>query len=133
MTIHDPAAFVNGLWDWGILNGCFGDSRIAPTDMDGLVMVMPNPFDRALVERKGKFLLLETKQPGVEIPVGQHLMFEALCNTGAFCVFVIWGRKNEPEQLQIYDKSGFYPVQQCDLMRLREAVTNWYLYAQGKL
>ena len=53
MTINDPVKFCAGLWDWGILNGCFGDTLIKPTDIDGFV------------ERNGKFLFFETKSPPI--------------------------------------------------------------------
>ena len=70
MTIQSEERFMASLWDWGILKGCFGDSKIEPTDMDGLV------------ERKGHFLVLEAKQPGVKIKQGQWWTFNALVNTG---------------------------------------------------
>jgi hypothetical protein len=37
MTINKLDAYVAGLWDWVCLDGCFGDTKIRPTDIDGLV------------------------------------------------------------------------------------------------
>ena len=34
MTINDPEAFCAGLWDWAILDGCFGDTAIMPSRGD---------------------------------------------------------------------------------------------------
>jgi hypothetical protein len=117
MTINNPVAFCAGLWDWGILNGCFGDTMIKPTDVDGEV------------ERHGLFLRFETKAPGANIPVGQDIMFRRLAKTGIFTVFVIWGNTNSPEEIQIYGKRGVHPKETCDLDKFRERVATWFDYA----
>jgi hypothetical protein len=116
MTINDPVKFCAGLWDWGCLNGCFGDTKIKPTDVDGFV------------ERKGKFLWLETKSPGVKIPYGQARTFKALVRTGLFVVFVIWGQTNKPQELLIMQKGKTAPKKQCDLVELRQKTSMWFDY-----
>lgn len=86
MTIRNVGAYLKSLWDWGLLNGCFGSTRIKPTDIDGMV------------ERNGQFLILEGK-PGTNgaaldcrpIGDGQRILFDALQKTGLFTVLVIWG------------------------------------------
>ncbi len=90
MTIRNVQAFVDALWDWGILEGCFGTTGIAPTDVDGLV------------ERNGHFLLLEAKGPGVPLKRGQSRTLEALIATGCFTVLVVWGTPGKPERVQIF-------------------------------
>ena len=80
MTIQNPIAFVNGLWDWGFLDRCFGNTNIRVTDIDGMV------------ERNGKFLLIETKQYGVDIPTGQRIMFDNWLALGQ-TLLVIWGKQ----------------------------------------
>lgn len=82
MTINNPVEFCAGLWDWHILAGCFGKTKIMPTDVDGFV------------ERKGNFLWLETKKENVLIPNGQLITFMTLIKTGYFTIFIIWGDIN---------------------------------------
>ena len=88
--INDQPKFVESLWNWDILKGCFGNG-IKPTDIDGLV------------ERNGHFLLLEAKNPGKEVPVGQQILFDKLVaipsadSLATFTVFVVWGRRDASE------------------------------------
>lgn len=117
MTIHNPEQFVAGLWDWAMLEGCFGNTRIMPTDCEGLV------------ERNARVLYLETKRPGAAIPYGQNLMFERLRHTGIFTIIVIWGHRNQPEHPKTYTARGVSQVFQCDTARLRDLVSRWFAYA----
>lgn len=120
MTIHDPAAYVAGVWDWSILRGCFGETRIEPTDVDGFV------------ERNGRFLYLEAKQSGVAIPFGQRLTLEALQKTGLFTVMVIWGRTNQPQRIQVFSPGGISHPMPCDLALFRKAVSAWFALADAR-
>jgi len=113
MTLYNKDAFMRNLWDWGILDGCFGDSHIRPTDVDGLV------------ERNGKFLLLEAKSSGKEIPQGQQIMFNNLVKTGIFTVIIIWGQPDKPEKIQIWG----VPPENATLEKFRSEVSDWYIEA----
>jgi hypothetical protein len=117
MTINNIKSYVDNLWDWGILNGCFGNTNIKPTDIDGIV------------ERNGEFLLLEAKSPHKEIPRGQQIMFNNLMKTGIFTIMVIWGNVNKPEEIQITNKLGIGEKEPCDLAKFRESVVRWFSYA----
>ena len=117
MTIDDPEAYVNSLWDWGCLDGCFGKTAIHPTDIDGLV------------ERKGHFLFLETKGPGVSLPTGQLRMFRRLIENPRMTVFIVWGKAGDAERIRVLT---------CDLSRtyytattqtLRGLVRYWFANA----
>lgn len=110
MTIRNLQIYTQSLWDWGILKGCFGSTHIEPTDVDGLI------------ERRGKFLLLEAKSPGKFIPKGQQIMFDNLLKTGIFTVLVIWGQPNKPEQMQVW---GQLP-RPASLDTLRQEISKWY-------
>jgi hypothetical protein len=114
MTINDPIKYCAGLWDWGILDGCFGDTKIKPTDIDGFV------------ERKGKFLWLETKAPGADIPEGQQLTFAALARIKLFTIFIIWGSKDAPQEIQVMGHWGRSKKLPCTLGRLRDFVSRWF-------
>lgn len=117
MTINNLDAFVGGLWDWGILRGCFGLSRIQPTDVDGLV------------EYNGYFLLLEAKRPGVPLKQGQRIMFEALQRTGRFTVVIVWGMQNDPCKLLVMGSKGEKMIDPADLTAFRTVVAQWYMHA----
>lgn len=89
MTINNPQSFVGQLWDWSVLNGCFGDTKIAPTDVDGLV------------EHNGHFLMLEAKNSGVTIPVGQAILHNAWLSY-RHSLIVIYGDPGKPTRLECY-------------------------------
>lgn len=119
MTIRNSKLFMDSLWDWGILDGCFGDTRIKPTDLDGLV------------ERNGNILILEGKSPGKPITKGQEIVFNQfllinkIVGYRVFTIIVIWGTPNEPERIQQW---GYTP---CDagLEELRRVVSSWFNWA----
>ena len=117
MTIQNPEAYVAGQWNWGILKGCFGQTKIEPTDIDGFV------------ERKGKFLLLETKAPSVELKDGQRFTYEALWQTRLVTIIIIWGKTNIPEAIEIWTQHKKMPREPADLKRLRSVVTAWFKWA----
>jgi hypothetical protein len=114
MTINNPQAFVDGLWNWAVFNGCFGDTRIRMTDIDGLV------------ERRGQFLAIEAKQVGVALHTGQEMVIHALRQTGYFTVLVVWGEPGAPVRVKAYTPSGISPVLPCDLTKLRQLVATWF-------
>ena len=76
-TIHSPDIFeksppcgFDGVFDWSWTEGCFGETSITPMDFDGVV------------ERKGHFIIFETKKRGVVVPKGQLYTFESLLKLG---------------------------------------------------
>jgi len=71
------------------LFGSFGDNcRI--TDVDGVI------------ERRGRFLVFETKPPGGQPPpVGQMRALQALARLPQFTVAIVWGQPDEPEMMQV--------------------------------
>ena len=111
MPVKNRDAHINSFWDWSCLVGCFGDSKVMPSDIDGII------------EAGGHFLLIETKSPGVEIPRGQQRMFDALVKTGYFTVIVVWGYQSTPEVMQIWGKTERKPA---DLNDLRRVVKWWH-------
>lgn len=119
MTIEDPAKFCAGLWDWGELTGCFGETRIMPTDLDGFV------------ERNGKFLVLETKAPGAAIPKGQQITFDRLVSTGFFTVVVVWGETNKPQRILLMTSQITKTYQVADMAMLRWIVSSWFQWANS--
>lgn len=124
MTINNPERFVAGLWDWAILDGCFGNTKIRPTDIDGNV------------ERNNFFLFLETKAPGVELNQGQERDFLALSKLEfdgipRVTVCIVWGKKGKPERAQFYINGETFGTYQCSLKGLREFVSTWFEDAEA--
>lgn len=120
MTINNPELYIATLWDWACMNGCFGNTRIRPTDVDGMV------------ERNGYFLFIETKKPGAKMPYGQELSYKNLVKRGRITFFVVWGMPAKPELVQVYTTHGNLPPQKCDLAGLRYLVSLWYQKANAK-
>lgn len=83
MNLRNIEKFMENFWDWTFLNKCFWPTGIKVTDIDGFV------------ERNDKFLFIETKEPGVEIPLGQERVFESLIRRGD-SYMVIWGEQGKP-------------------------------------
>lgn len=120
MTIHRPDLYLESAWDWGILKGCFGTSKIEPTDIDGLV------------ERNGRFLVLEAKKPGVRIKQGQIITFNALRNTGLFTIVIVWGENSNPQEMLVMYPPPLQPKQgKATLEDLRRVVRWWYEKVAG--
>lgn len=120
MTINNPELFCAGLWDWATLDGCFGNTRIKPTDIDGFV------------ERNGKFLIIETKGAGVPIPKGQWITFNELRKLEVFTIIVVWGETNKPEEMQVFTRNGISQKKSCTLDEFRDKVKSWYEFADNK-
>jgi len=121
MTINNPQTFVSQLWDWGVLNGCFGQSNIKPTDVDGLV------------EHRGHFLMLEAKNNGVPIPKGQSILHDAwLAQRNS--LIVVYGEPGNPSKLEYYPfgRKTAHVAEPANIETLRKAVSHWYRKAHDK-
>ena len=118
MTINDALAYVASQWDWACLDGCFGRTRIKPTDIDGFV------------ERNGRFLVLETKLPGVPIPEGQRITIKRLAETGRFVIYVVWGRPGVPEKILAYRDDKEVTIEPATMQALRHLVRCWFAWAE---
>ena len=73
-----PEQYAKRLWDWTPLNGCF-DRGIRVGDLDGFVEV------------GNKFLVIEGKPPGGELPKGQGYALTRLAKMDNFTVVVLEG------------------------------------------
>lgn len=118
--IRNPQKFLDGFWDWGILDGCFGNSRIRPSDVDGST------------ERKGQTLIIETKSLGADLTPGQAWMYREWVKTGHFTVITVWGPPNDPREMEIWTYWGDKSRQQTDLEGFREQVAKWYSWADNR-
>lgn len=117
MTIRNLDKYIEGLWDWAILDGCFGQTKIKPTDIDGCV------------ERNGYTLFIEAKRPGVPIPKGQEIMFKNWVKTGAISVMVVWGETSKPQHMQVFSPFAIEDKKPITLDDFRDRVAAWYQWA----
>ena len=83
MNLKSIENFMAKFWDWTFLNKCFWPTTIRVTDIDGFV------------ERNDQFLFIETKDPGVDIPLGQQRLFDSVIRRGD-SYMVIWGKQGHP-------------------------------------
>ena len=130
-NIRNKKAYAESFWNWQPFNVCFPGTKIRITDLDGMV------------ERNGFFLLLETKGPGVPVPLGQSIMFERLVVDKGFAVMILWGRQVEgmpPEverfEVWVSDKAGGKTVKAYDtggLDRAVWAVREWFKFANKEM
>lgn len=116
MTIKDMNDYVRTLWDWVCLDGCFGVSKIMPSDIDGFV------------ERNGRFLVIETKSPGTELLPGQARAYTELAKLPQFTVLVVWGTPGIVSELEVW---GEEDRRKATLDTLRWYVSMWYSEASG--
>lgn len=111
-----PAGY-DGRFDWDYLDGCFGETKIMPMDWDGVV------------ERKGNFIVFETKNIGAQIPQGQLITLERAWRLGVFTIVFKWG-KTEPERLEIWYPRGAKKIyEKVDKAFVRDRVKAWYQWA----
>lgn len=124
MTIQDFDTFYLEHWDWGFLKaaGCFGTSRIEPTDVDGMT------------ESKGYCILIEAKKPNVPIKQGQQILQTALINTGVFSVVNMWGiaRTQSVVEVEVLKSHMFdYWKGPADIDHLIAIHKDWYSRVQA--
>lgn len=109
-----PAGF-DGVFEWDFLKGAFG-LRIMPMDID------------AIVERFGNFLVFETKDIGVPVPVGQKITLDALHKTGLFSIVFVSG-KIQAEECEVWAPGKKCKKVSCDNDYIYDLSCRWFQYA----
>ncbi len=128
-TITSPSAFLSspasgfdGVFDWSWTHGCFGETKITPMDFDGVV------------ERRGNFLVFETKGVGVDVPRGQLFALQEFYKIGVATLLFVQG-KVQPEFAMVWCQPGFKAGKQMrshepiDRDRAANFVREWYAFA----
>lgn len=119
-----PAGF-DGKFDWDFLLPAFAPTKIEPMDWD------------AVIERKGRFLVFETKSGELPIPQGQIIALEAAAKTGFFTIIIL--RAKSPPDIQGWDcwflGNGVLQKrhQVGDAAALVEFIRRWFVYANNNL
>lgn len=122
-TIYSPEFFLSslpagfdGVFDWSWTERCWDNPRDKPMDID------------MFKERRGHFLVVETKHDGAPIPRGQEIAFKELHKLGVFTVMFIWG-KPQPKRATAWYPSGKV-VELNDLDEIVDFVRRWYKWAE---
>lgn len=116
MTINNPKSFTEQLWDWAVLDGCFGQSKIKPTDVDGLI------------EHNGHFLMLEAKNDGVPVPLGQAILHQSWLDNGNSLIIIYGEPGKNPQKLEcyIFGRRIVREIEPASIEMLRTVVSYWY-------
>ena len=118
MPIRSMKGYAKSVWQWcEVLKGCFGNTTIEPSDIDGIV------------ERNGYFLILETKGRNASLSRGQEIMLRRLAKLDKFTVVVVWGDRYKPERLLVMTKKGDKYYDNISVIKLRHVVIEWWLEA----
>ena len=119
-----PSANFDGLFDWDFLLSVFEGTNIQPMDID------------AIIERKGKILIFETKDNGKDIPLGQRILLEQIIKIGRGKIHLIIIYGKTPEAITGMDewyysqngvsKSGIRVVKAREVLA---RVSKWFSWA----
>lgn len=109
----------DGIFHWGWTQGCFGRTKITPTDFDGVV------------ERNGHYLIFETKDVDRDVPQGQLWALERLSKAKSFTIITIWGKikpkKFETIRAKIGEEMRFeIKGSGRSIKKLKKYVTKWF-------
>jgi hypothetical protein len=123
VTIRHVDQYLDSSVDWAILAGCFGNSTIEPSDIDGWI------------ERGGVSLFIERKLPEGSLRHGQLIGHKSLAAQGN-TVITFWAA-NTPDGVQVQrmkiNGSGHDgQVHPATLADLRAAVDRWYWQADSQ-
>lgn len=117
MFLKSPSAGFDGVFDWSWTKDCFGETKITPMDFDGVV------------ERRGNFLLFETKKPGKNIPTGQLITLQSAHKLGCFTIMIIQG-KETPEVIEVWYQNGTKKTYH-GINEAKRLVKKWFEHASA--
>ena len=81
-NIRSVKAFEEAWWNFTFL------TKLLPPKIKGM------DVDH-LIERRGRKLIIETKKPGAEIPLGQRIALESFVKDDSHPVMILWGVQPE--------------------------------------
>lgn len=119
------------LWSFGMLKGCFGDTKRRPSDIDGLLDV------------NGHFLVLEGKdEKDGGLDQGQGRLFRNLRFPKSVASLIWWGnppegpidrlRYDPPVPLLVPQRGAVGMVHPASLDDLRDVVCDWHRWADAE-
>lgn len=101
-------------WDWDWLDGAFGQTLISPMDID------------TVVERRGHFLIIETKYPEETLDKGPRITLEQLSRQANFTVLLVRGKNSTPETWQVCNDGVWSPAQPTNRADFYTRVQRWF-------
>lgn len=117
-----PAGF-DGIFNWDFLLPIFEETNIRPMDFD------------AVIERRGKILIIETKSPNKDIPLGQEITLKSILKIGKgrIFVFVFYGKDestiSKMEEWRYSRGRIQKDIFECDSTRCYARVNDWFKWA----
>lgn len=139
MSINNLDRYMKSLWDWGFLDGCFGNTRSRVGDVDGIL------------SHCGEILLLEGKPMVCAPEIGQRWINDRARNNGqarlwadlagrGITVMVLWGEAEDPDypmwktpqRMQCWRRFQPEPdvVKECSVELVRHYVSCWWTWAE---
>jgi len=121
--VKDDARLRESHWHWDWLDGCFGPTRISPMDVD------------FVVERRGFFLIIETKPPGYVFKPndGQLGCLRSMSARWNAAVVILWGERDLPTQAAHLVPGRQLQPQRVDRDRIRSLVSQWFEAVEADL
>jgi hypothetical protein len=117
-----PAGF-DGEFDWDFLLPAFKGTKIEPMDFD------------CVVERRGHFLIFETKSKNKEVPLGQQITLKNLVilGEGKVHVIILWGKTpNEVSSMEEWyyedGRQKIFHRNNCSSDFILKLTTKWFSY-----
>lgn len=120
-----PANY-DGFFDWDFLLPAFKGTKIEPMDIDGVV------------ERRGNILMFETKNIGIDIPLGQKITLETFIKLGKgkITIFVLYGKSADTikgmEEWNYCKGKIIKNTIECDMSYVLLMVESWFKLVNKK-
>lgn len=103
------------MWNWTPLNNCF-ERNIRVMDIDGFVEV------------HGRFLCLEGKTSGVDLPRGQERALYKLSKLKEFTVIIFWGQPPNMQTIEGWQVVG-KETYAGSFEEFVEFIRQWFIWA----
>lgn len=120
---NSPAAGFDGTFDWSWTEGCFGKTKITPMDFDGVV------------ERKGNFIVFETKDKGLTVPQGQLITLGRFWERGGVTVLFVYGKMKLERCIYVLPRKSNRPSpisgELIGVEKAQDFVKKWYAHADN--
>ena len=115
-----PAGY-DGYFDWDFFKeaGCWGNTKIEPMDFDGVV------------ERHHHYLIFETKDEGIDVPLGQSITLDHLRNAKSFTVLTLWPKTPPFRKMELKHDNGKIEIIEGH-QQIIQRVKDWYIFADRK-
>jgi hypothetical protein len=84
------------------------------------------------VERKRRFLIIEWKEEGEPLTVGQEIMLEAMSYLPSHTVLILYGRGGIPSRYVRLLNGTYRCPEDCDKEKFQQRLDAWFAIAERK-